>query len=110
MGRETVPLNSHRQRLIARLLPLVLLVAQLGAVAHAYSHLTTELRGSAPALTQACATCISQLPLLSMAGSPQGALLPDHCTSELVWAAIPAQAVLHSFCPTFRSRAPPFVS
>jgi len=103
-----VPLNSHRQRLIARLLPLVLLVAQLGAVTHAYSHLAPDLR-TTPGLTQVCATCISQLPLLSMAGSLQSLLPPDHCTGEPVLAANSTQAVFHLFRPTSRSRAPPYV-
>ena len=103
-------LNRNRQRLIARLLSLVLLIAQLGAVAHAYSHLTPDLRSSAPGLTQVCATCISQLPLLSVIGSSQSPLPLDHCSSEPVLATIPTQAVFPLFSPTFRSRAPPFVS
>ena len=64
--RVRVLFRSHR-RLIVHLLSLVLLLAQLGMQAHAYSHLKSDPDSLPGTTTQLCGQCASSAPLLSMA-------------------------------------------
>jgi hypothetical protein len=50
------------RRLIAQILSLLLLLAQLGLEAHAYSHLTPEKHGSTSSIAF-CGECLSHAPL-----------------------------------------------
>ena len=88
-----------------RVLSLALLLAQLGAEAHAYTHLANDTHG-APA-AQLCGACLSITPLQGAIG-PSPLILPaDLREAE---HAVPADSVaLPSRPPTpaFRSRAPP---
>jgi len=91
---------------IARLLALALLLAQLGAEVHACSHLVTDQPG-VPGPGLSCGTCLSFAPLLSAVGAPQLVLLVHRREIECVVAenAIP---VPYQAPPlAFRSRAPP---
>jgi hypothetical protein len=100
-------LHSRHVKLIACVLSLALLFAQLGAEAHAYSHFTTDTHG-APA-TQLCGACLSVAPL-------QGAAGPTTCILPLAdWLSIftiAAESVIQARHPSaqfYRSRAPPRV-
>jgi hypothetical protein len=103
------PLSRKLTVRIALMTAMVLLIAQFGAQAHAYSHLhfksgvTEQLDSSA----RLCSECLSFAPLLSAAGSPKHlfAVAPQGVV------AAPSQAVASLITrlptPAFRSRAPP---
>jgi hypothetical protein len=88
------------------LLSLVLLIAQLGVEAHAYSHLSSDPHG-VPSTVQSCAACVSVAPLLSMAGGSHSIRLPHQPQDD---SPAPTRTISIAFllpCPAFRSRAPP---
>jgi hypothetical protein len=89
---------------------LVLLCAQLGAQAHAYSHLGSRTDGSHHFRTLPCLECNSFAPLLTLAGglsSPPALAIADPAAV----AAVPAIANERpGFCRAYRSRAPPAAS
>lgn len=103
---EAPVLSSRRFRLIARVLSVALLVGQMGAAAHAYSHLTDNQHGL-PETTQGCRTCHSFAPLLSAVGGSQSVLLLAPSATEIFAAADAAPVSLNPHHPAFRSRAPP---
>ena len=90
------------------MLSLVLLMAQLGMQAHAYSHLQPE-KQSVPAAIQHCGECLSFAPMLGMAGNSHSVFL-SHASLDRYCApadvSLPAQELI---TPAFRSRAPPQV-
>jgi len=91
--------------LIARALSLALLLAQLGAQAHAYTHLASDTHG-APT-TQLCGACLSIAPLQGAVG-PSPLILPTDLRGA--GHAVPAASVARPCrppAPAFRSRAPP---
>jgi hypothetical protein len=102
---------SHRvQFRIAALVALAFLIAQMGAIAHAYIHEPTP---ETPAHQQRanshelCGDCLNFAPLLSAAGTP--ALLPfslQHSQSEPPSAAPSSFRRFRTYL-AFRSRAPP---
>ena len=103
---EVVVLSSRRLSLIARLLSLALLLGQLGAEAHAYSHLLDDTDGL-PSTTQNCRACLSGAPLLSAVGSSPTAFIVARCEAE---AFLPFDSVVVALSPArraFQSRAPP---
>lgn len=105
---ESPALNRARTNLIARLLSLALLCAQLGAQAHAYSHFAFDPHG-APTTTQLCGTCLSITPLCGAVGAAPPALPADLRAARRVAPAesvVPPDRFHH---PAFRSRAPPAV-
>ena len=87
-----------------------LLIAQWGAMAHAYSHVpqTRSVPAQQPVPAHDyCADCLNFAPLLSAAGAPAvlPAVLPQACS-----AAPPAplaSLIDLEFLLAFRSRAPP---
>jgi hypothetical protein len=91
---------------IARVLSLALLIGQMGAAAHAYSHLTDDPHGL-PDTAQGCRTCHSFAPLLSAVGGSQSMLLVAPCAADNVAAADITPVARNSHYPAFRSRAPP---
>lgn len=99
-------LSSPRIRSIARLLSLALLFGQLGAQAHAFSHLSDGSKGL-PDTTQSCRACLSFAPLHSAVGGSTCAFVVDQCAAETF---IPLDAILVPSSPShraFQSRAPP---
>lgn len=99
-------LSSRRLSLIARLLSLALLLGQLGAEAHAYSHLLDETDGL-PSTTQNCRACLSGAPLLSAVGSSPTTFIVARCEAE---AFVPLDPIVVARGPAhraFQSRAPP---
>ena len=103
---EVLTLSRHRQRLIARLLALALLVAQFGAEAHAYSHLAKDTDG-APNSTQYCTKCLSYAPVTIAAGGMPHVVLIAQFDVEPALAAAAASLPTLSPRPAFQPRAPP---
>jgi hypothetical protein len=103
---EVVVLSSRRLSLIARLLSLALLVGQLGAETHAYTHLLDDTDGL-PSTAQNCRACLSGAPLLSAVGSSPTAFIVARFEAE---AFLPPSPVIVAQSPAhraFQSRAPP---
>jgi hypothetical protein len=104
--------QSHRTQFrIAALVALALFIAQMGAMAHAYTHKPSTPETSAYQQSanshEFCADCLNFAPLLSAAGTP--ALLPislQHSQSAPPSAA-PSSFLRHRTYLAFRSRAPP---
>jgi hypothetical protein len=104
--------RSHRLEFrIVALAALALFIAQLGAIAHAYTHRPSTAQTSAYQQTQnsheICGDCLNFAPLLASAGTP--AALPFfllHSRSAPPSAA-PASFLDHRTYLAFRSRAPP---
>jgi len=103
---EVVVLSSRRLSLIARLLSLALLVGQLGAQAHAYSHVSDESDGL-PSTTQSCRACLSGAPLLAAVGSAPTAFIVARCETEAFLPVEPALVAQGPAHRAFQSRAPP---
>ena len=103
---EVVVLSSRRVSLIARLLSLALLIGQLGAETHAYTHLLDDTDGL-PSTTQNCRACLSSAPLQSAVGSSPTSFIVARCEAE---AFVPLDAIVVAQGPAhraFQSRAPP---
>ena len=91
------------------MLALLLLVGQIAAQAHVYSHLDakaprSDFTGSA---SQLCSECLSSAPLLSAAGAPASPFVALVAT-RVIPVAMPLYArdeVARHYA--FRSRAPP---
>jgi hypothetical protein len=87
---------------------LVLLCAQLGAQAHAYSHLASAADGKQHHFrTLPCLECNSFAPLLTLAGGL--ALPPALAVADPIFE-IPPLAIERrpaAICQGYRSRAPP---
>jgi hypothetical protein len=101
--------RRHAGRTFA--LALVVLVAQLGAQAHAYSHLVPLPDAAAHHLHPApCLECSSFAPLLTLAGgfgNPAVLALADPATA---YARPVLAAPRAAPCRAYRSRAPPIRS
>jgi hypothetical protein len=103
--------RSHRVEFrIAALAALALFIAQLGAIAHAYTHqpsAQTSSYGQTQNSHDLCNDCLNFAPLLAAAAAP--AMLPfslQHSHSAPP-AAAPASLLEHRTHLAFRSRAPP---
>jgi hypothetical protein len=102
---------THRLRIRwAALAALALLIAQLGAMAHAYSHVPQTRSVSAQQPTPShdfCGDCLNFAPLLSAAGAPTVLPLdlPRGCHAA---PAAPLYSLVDlKLLLAFRSRAPP---
>ncbi len=99
-------LNSRRSSLIARVLSLALLVGQLGAEAHAYSHLSDDSKGL-PDTAQSCRACLSFAPLQSAVGSSTSVFVVHQCETD---SFVLVDAIRIPGSPShraFQARAPP---
>jgi hypothetical protein len=107
-----LPRRTHRLEFrVALIAALALILAQLGAMAHAYSHTPEKPPASSqPAnlgIHDFCKDCLNFAPLLSAAGAPASLpfALPQACgrtpQAQLTWL------VDLKFLLAFRSRAPP---
>jgi hypothetical protein len=100
--------RSSRRITAFAALALTLFLAQIGALAHGYSHLRgkTDLTGSGSA-GQICTECLSITPLLSAVGSSNGVVVfHPQCAAEAAQAAVTAWTDRRPSA-AFRSRAPP---
>lgn len=107
-----MPRRTHRLEFrVALLAALALIFAQLGAMAHAYSHTPEKPPVSSQQANQSihdfCKDCLNFAPLLSAAGTPAVLLfaLPQACSLE-PQVQITCLVDL-KFLLAFRSRAPP---
>jgi hypothetical protein len=93
------------------LLALALLVAQTGAVMHAYSHLRASGESpGVPASTQFCLDCLSFAPLLAAAGGTSQPLTVARAQIATTYRTLVAPLVGFSPQHAFRSRAPPWLA
>ena len=97
---------TRRSSLIARVLSLALLIGQMGAAAHAYSHVADDPQGL-PETTQGCRSCHSFAPLLSAIGGDPSVLLVAPRATDDFFPVSAAQVPASPHHPAFRSRAPP---
>ena len=105
---EAHVLSTRRFGLAVRFLSVALLVGQVGAAAHAYSHLSDGAKHR-PDTTQICGACMSFAPLASAVGGSTATLQFDHCGSDAAVPAANAAIALDPHYPAFRSRAPPAI-
>jgi len=103
--------RSHRFELrITALAVLAFFIAQMGAIAHAYSHqpsTQTSVYQQSQSSHELCGDCLNFAPLLSAAGTP--AALPfslQHAEGSQP-SAVRASFLDHRTYLAFRSRAPP---
>jgi hypothetical protein len=106
--------RSHRQEFrIAALAVFALFVAQLGAVAHAYTHQRATTKASSYPQTSNsldyCGECLSFAPLLAGAGTPAVLPISLQFTRSASPPAPPASFLDHRTYLAFRSRAPPVI-
>jgi hypothetical protein len=104
--------RSHRLEFrIVALAALALFIAQLGAIAHAYTHRPSATQSSAYQQTQSshelCGDCLNFAPLLAPAGTPAALLFSLHHSQSAPPSAAPASFLDHRTYLAFRSRAPP---
>jgi hypothetical protein len=112
--RTTLRKLLHRFELrLAVMAVVALLIAQLGAMSHAYSHdaegpPSTHLSGASS--HDLCKDCLAYSPLLSAAGttSPLPFIEPQGRSASI--GAIAHSLVDRSPTLAFRSRAPPYTS
>jgi hypothetical protein len=100
--------RSHRVEFrITALAVLAFFLAQMGAIAHAYTHQPSTQTSTTQQSHELCGDCLNFAPLLTTAGTP--ATLPfslQHSQSGQPSAA-PASFLDHRTYLAFRSRAPP---
>ena len=85
-----------------------MLIGQLGATTHAYSHVADDPQGL-PETTQGCRTCHSFAPLLGAVGGSLSVLLVAPGTVDIFVSASSALVPDNPHHPAFRSRAPPIL-
>lgn len=103
---EVVVLSSRRLSLFARLLSLALLVGQLGAEAHAYSHLLDDTDGL-PSTAQNCRACLSNAPLTNAVGSSPAPFIVARSEPETFLSLDPVIVAQGPAYRAFQPRAPP---
>ena len=105
------PLSQRHLRRIAvtASLCLSLLVAQFGALTHAYSHLHPAGADvdQIAAQSSACAACLQYAPLLSPAGANSAMFAPVGAHPSFRHATPVVSLIARSVSNAFRSRAPP---
>jgi hypothetical protein len=104
--------RSHRQEFrIAALVALALFIAQMGAIAHAYTHAPSTAKTSAfqkiANSHEFCSDCLNFAPLLAAAGTPTVPPVSLQFTQSAPPPATPASLLYHRTYLAFRSRAPP---
>ncbi|HEY2684875.1 MAG TPA: hypothetical protein VGI93_15255 [Steroidobacteraceae bacterium] len=107
-------LTNYRQRIdlrIALIAALALLLAQLGAMTHAYSHVPKLSQAAyapaPPASHELCADCLNFAPLLAAAGAPSVVPFYSPPGSDLAPIASRDSLLELKLRLAFRSRAPP---
>ena len=105
------PLRRHAGK-IGLLLAFALVVAQLGAITHAYTHmrLGADPQGIAAKTSHSCPDCQSFSPLLAGAGTSSNTLTLLHLQAETAPQALLAPLVAEAPRHSFQSRAPPLQS
>jgi hypothetical protein len=103
-------LQARRYPRLWVVLALIVLIAQAGAQAHAYAHLSsrtgspTDLQHGRPA---ACGDCLAFAPLLAAASGTAFPVVPTLAPASMPVAAGIAAAHRSFALTAYRSRAPP---
>jgi hypothetical protein len=100
--------RSHRVEFrITALAVLAFFIAQMGAIAHAYTHQPWTQASTTQQSHELCGECLNFAPLLSAAGTP--AILPYSLqrSRDAQPSAAPTSFLDHRTYLAFRSRAPP---
>jgi hypothetical protein len=95
---------------LAVIAAIVLVLAQLGAMNHAYSHVpqvAATVQGANPAAHSLCDDCLSFAPALSAAGSPSLLSFFAPPARAIALRAVAASLLNNRLDLAFRSRAPP---
>jgi hypothetical protein len=96
---------------LAAIAAVALLIAQLGALAHAYTHVPQArppaAHQSTPASQESCDECLNFAPLLSAAGAPAGLPFVAPQGRGVALHVEVSSLVDLGPRPAFRSRAPP---
>jgi hypothetical protein len=96
---------------IVALAALALFFAQMGAIAHAYTHRPSTAQTSAYQQTQTshelCGDCLNFAPLLAPGGTPAKLPFSLQNSQSAPPSAAPASFLDHRTYLAFRSRAPP---
>ena len=108
--RPLSPRYLHRVAVMA-MLCLGLLIAQFGALAHAYSHLHPAHANvdQIAAQSSACSVCLQFAPLLSPAGAHSAVVAAIGARLALRHATPVVSLIARSVSNGFRSRAPPLL-
>jgi len=103
--------RSHRIEFrITALAVLAFFMAQMGAIAHAYTHqpsTQTSTFQQSQSSHELCGDCLNFAPLLSAAGTPAALPLSLQNAESSQPSAAPASLLDHRTYLAFRSRAPP---
>jgi hypothetical protein len=101
--------TQHRKLATASALALALLIAQLGAVVHAYTHVRAIPRhgDSAGTPSQLCADCLAFAPLLAPAQAAAAAALVVLPAAHRIVQQPVTSLVDRAIAHFFESRAPP---
>jgi hypothetical protein len=109
-GIELRKFPQNSALFFAAVAAIVLVLAQLGAMNHAYSHVpqvAATVQDANPAAHAVCDECLSFAPMLSSAGSPSFATFVAPPARAIALAAVAAALLNHRLDLAFRSRAPP---
>jgi hypothetical protein len=87
-------------------LSLALLVAQLGMVVHASTHLRADPHAT-PTQSQLCGECLSFAPMQNMVGGAPTVVLTVQVAHDRAVECVAISSVPHRAFTAFRSRAPP---
>ena len=96
----------RNRKLFVHLLSLALLLAQLGMIAHASTHLRADPH-AAPTQAQLCVECLSFAPLQNAVGGAPAVVIVVESPVDLIHEVEAAAAVPPRAFDAFRSRAPP---
>jgi hypothetical protein len=92
-------------------LALIVLIAQLGAQAHAYSHLASVPDGAAHhTRTVPCAECSTFAPLLTAVSNASYVFAPAVLGQGGICLPVSVGVLRTAACRAYRSRAPPLQS
>ena len=101
-------MRSQRHACLSLILALIVLVAQLGAQAHAYTHLG---KNTDPAQTSAhrapCVECSAFAPLLAAVSGDSYPTVAAVVEPPAIAATLAAGIHRAALCTAYRSRAPP---
>jgi hypothetical protein len=109
-GSELKRIAHNSSFAMAVVAALMLVLAQLGAMNHAYSHVprvTASVQDLNPAAHALCDECLSFAPLLSSAGSPAIVDFVAPPARAIALRAVAASQLANRLDLAFRSRAPP---
>jgi hypothetical protein len=94
---------------ITALAVLAFFFAQMGAIAHAYTHSPTQTSTTQQSQTshELCGDCLNFAPLLAAAGTPAAPPVSLQHSQSAAPSAAPTSFLDHRTYLAFRSRAPP---